>query len=672
MKNSLIALTLLTTAASAQVHAEDKTIRFLHINDLHAHLTPHADRVTNDDGNIVIEERGGIARLATLLKQQRAENPDSIVMNVGDTFHGGVEATYSMGNAIVPPVNALNIDVGVAGNWDFAFSPGVTRLRFGPLDIFRFIPKKALQIGFPGNYLADPIPILRPNYPNLGANVKDITVPFWDLMPATYTKEVNGVKVGFIGLTSDIVADMHVFMAIGLKFTLGEDANRLLINKHAAALRAKGADIVVVMSELGIHKDNKLAQIIDKDSVDVIFSAHTHEATFEPLTSDSGALVVEAGNDGWLGQMDITVDDNKNVINKAWNMLAVDSSLADDAEMQKLVDVARAPYLASDVHLIAPPFMTQKLKQPIDTVIGHTDTTVDRKDALESTFNAGWTDMVRKLTDSDVALSPGFRMDATLVESGYMLEDNTVATGEITLEDAYRLFPVVYLMASGTIDGAGLRSVVEDQLTNAFSNDVFNHTGGWTFGFSGLDIALDLSGKDGARISSINYSDSGEAVLDTDTVKVGGCLRSIDTPNRLCSIPGFSGVLPVLNPDDGQPLWTALDAFVYSLSSENFNGSRVSMTDDNATPRWPVDTFIQPLEGAIASNGSTDGNTGTTDDDESSDENEDDSSKPSDRRFGDGNANLLGDEDTPIASMAFLPALLLVAVSLLRRRTVLK
>ncbi|RKZ56870.1 MAG: hypothetical protein DRQ44_16345, partial [Gammaproteobacteria bacterium] len=605
-----IALPLALAVTSNTAFAAEKTIRFLHINDLHAHLMPHADRVAGDNGSTVIEERGGIARLATLLKQQRTENPDNVVMNIGDTFHGGAEAMFSLGNAIVEPVNALNIDVGVAGNWDFAFSPGLTRLRFGPIDLFSYIPEEALKIGFPGNYLADPIPILRPNYPNLGANVKDIAVPFWDLMPATYVKEVNGVKIGFIGLTSDIIEDMHVFMAIGLQFTKGEDANRQLINKHAADLRANGADIVVLMSELGIHKDNALAQVIEPGSVDVIFSAHTHETTFSPLTSTSGAIVVEAGNDGWLGQMDITVDDENNIINKQWDLLAIDSSITDDADMQVLVDAARAPYLATDVHLIAPPFMTQKLTQPIDTIVGHTDTTVDRKDALESTFNAGWTDMIRQLTESDAAISPGFRMDATLVETGYMLEDNTLATGDITLEDAYRLFPVVYLMAKGEIDGAGIRTVIENQLTATFSSDVFNHVGGWNFGVSGLDITLNLDGTDGSRISSMSYSDTGETVLDSDIVTVGGCLRSIDTPDRLCSIPGFSGVLPVLNPADNQPLWTALDAFVYGLSAQNFNGSRVSINDESATPRWPEDDFIQPLNGVGTTSSDNSGNGG--------------------------------------------------------------
>ena len=257
---------LLTTALlllSQTAVAQETTIRFLHINDLHAHLTPHADRVVDINGVTTIEERGGIARLATLLKQQRTENPNNIVMNIGDTFHGGAEALFSLGNAIVEPVNALNIDIGVAGNWDFAYSPGVSRMRFGPLDIFGLIPgSDNFKIGYPGGYMDEPFPILRPNYTSLGANVRDIFVP-WNFMPATKIIDVNGVKVGFIGLTSDIVEDMHVFMALGFSFTKGEDNYRQLVNKNAADLRARGADVVVVMSELGIHKDNKQNKLLN-------------------------------------------------------------------------------------------------------------------------------------------------------------------------------------------------------------------------------------------------------------------------------------------------------------------------------------------------------------------------------------------------------------------------
>lgn len=650
--------TILITALllSSPLAAAETTVRLLHINDLHAHLVPHQDRVLDENGDLVIRERGGFARLATLLKQQREENPNAITMNVGDTFHGGVEALYSMGNAIVDPVNALGIDVGVAGNWDYAFSPGLTRMRFGPIDFFNLLPfmnSEAMKIGFPGYFMDEPFPVKRPNYPVLGANVRDIAIP-WNFMPATHTREVNGVKVGFIGLTSDIVADMHFFMAFGFRFTEGEQAYRELLNKHAADLRASGADVVVVMSELGIHKDYKLANIIEAGSVDVFFSAHTHETTIEPLQSDSGALVVESGNDGWLGQMDVTVSDDGNITGMDWQLLAVDSSLADDANMQALVEEARAPYLEGDVKLIAPPFMMQKLKQPIDTVIGHTLNTVDRKDALESTFNAGWTDVIRQLTETDVAISPGFRMDTTFVEPGYLLEDNSVASGEITLEDAYRLFPVVYLMAKGEIDGAGLKTVLEQQLTRVFSSDVFSHSGGWNMGVSGLDITLDLDSVDGQRIKAISYSDTGEELQDNDQLNVGGCLRTIDSPDRLCSIKGFNKVRPVLNPADGQPLWTALDAFVYSLASNTFDGSRSSITDESNVARWPSDQLLQPIEGVS-------GETTPVDEAESS------SSSFIQPLKGAGNTS--EEEESGLAMLFYLPWIMLISILLIRRKS---
>ena len=119
---------LLTTALlllSQTAIAQQTSTRVLHINDLHAHITDHADRTVDENVAISIEQRGGFARLATLLEQRRAENSNNITMNIGDTFHGGAEALFSMGNAIVEPVNALGTDGGAAGNRDFIYNPGV-------------------------------------------------------------------------------------------------------------------------------------------------------------------------------------------------------------------------------------------------------------------------------------------------------------------------------------------------------------------------------------------------------------------------------------------------------------------------------------------------------------------------------------------------------------------
>ena len=79
------------------------------------------------------------------------------------------------------------------------------------------------------------------------------------------------------------------------------------------------------------------------------FSAHTHETVFDPIQSDSGAVLVEAGNDAYLGRMDITVKTSRSgasIRSIKWQMLDVDDSVAEDPAMKKLVDAERAPYLA--------------------------------------------------------------------------------------------------------------------------------------------------------------------------------------------------------------------------------------------------------------------------------------------------------------------------------------
>ena len=138
MTNTNRLLALLAFAAATASYAQT-TIPLLHYNDLHAHLTPHKDLLRVGDtcavdanASAVIVERGGIARLKGLVDSLRAQNADAILMNIGDTYHGGVEAAYTQGNAIVAPVNALGIDVAVPGNWDFAYGPGVWRKRYTP------------------------------------------------------------------------------------------------------------------------------------------------------------------------------------------------------------------------------------------------------------------------------------------------------------------------------------------------------------------------------------------------------------------------------------------------------------------------------------------------------------------------------------------------------------
>ncbi len=601
----------------ATLQARTETITFIELNDLHAHLIPHKDLVSDGNGGTVIATRGGLTRIATAVKQIRADNPNNILMNIGDTTHGGVEALFSMGNAVMEPLNSLGIDVGVAGNWDFYYTPGVTRARYG-----RFDTSLGGRVLVPIPGMDNMVGVIQPNFPNLGANVTDFTDFFPvlpDFMPATWTTRVAGVKIGFIGLTSDIVPDMHPMLAVGFRFAQGEKEHLDIVQRYADKLRNQGANLVVVMSELGIHKTRRLADLVRRGSVDVFFSAHTHEAIYTPITSDSGALVVEAGNDGYLGRMDITVDIRKRwrrttvtVKSRDWTLIELDDSVAEDPAMVALVEKARAPYLGDQVFLEAPPFVMQTLTRSIDTVIGHADSLVDRKDALESSFNNGWTDLLRQVTGTQMAMTPGFRMGATIGATGMVYEDGAVADGAITIEDAYRFFPMAYSISTAQVSGARLREIVEDVLTRTFSPDVFKQRGGWNYGFSGVDMTLDLSAPDGQRIQSMRYSDSGVEVAGSDIISITGCRRTpIETADDvLCAYDGFSNIQPVIGggpgPFDILPI-QAVELFQKALASNLFNGSRHSMVDVSATPRWPDSGFIQPLDGVGAATGANGG-----------------------------------------------------------------
>ena len=579
---ALLAAPLLILACPAL--ALESKITFIHMNDLHANLTAHSDlvRVIAEDGTAhsKIENRGGIARIATLVKQLRKENSNTILMNIGDTYHGGVEALYTRGNAIIPPVEALGIDVGVPGNWDFAYGPITTRLRYST---------SASPLSEIVNKMLFGSSVKRPSYPVIAGNVKkSLAILFEDepLLPATHLHTAGNVQIGFIGITSDIVERMSPMLAWGFTFLEGEAAYKSMINTHAKELRSSGANLVVVLSELGLHRDHQLANVIDP-GVDIFFSAHTHELTPSPLPSKSGAIVVEAGNDAWLGKMVVTVIDGK-ARNFNWEVLAVDARIGEDPNMLRLVEEARAPFLTEATDFSYPlPSIKLPLKKPIDTVVGHAPVDLHRRDVLENPFNNVLADSMRGYYRTDIALTPGFRFDSVIA-----------ANTDITLEQLYRYLPVPPVVAKGVISGKNLKAVFETELMRVFSPNAFKHSGGWLMGISGLDLTIDLSREKGERVVAMARSGDMSEILPSDRLTVVSCVRPFDDKDVMCSNPGFESI-EKLNGPAGEN-WTPLELLRHTLG----NGSpapraRQFIRDNAQTPYWPTSPYMQPLHSQL-------------------------------------------------------------------------
>lgn len=87
-------------------------LTLLQLNDLHGYLEPHPELVRTE-GGWRFERLGGVARIARIFEEARAEGP-CLTLDNGDTFHGTRVAVASRGEALVPIMNALKIDAMTA------------------------------------------------------------------------------------------------------------------------------------------------------------------------------------------------------------------------------------------------------------------------------------------------------------------------------------------------------------------------------------------------------------------------------------------------------------------------------------------------------------------------------------------------------------------------------
>ena len=191
------------------------TLSIVQINDTHGYLEPHAELVWTAAGPFY-KTMGGYARIATLLKRARDENRDGVIaLDNGDTFHGTYPAVVSKGEALIPLVNALNLDAMTA-HWEFAWGSKHFKEMTGRL-----------------------------NHPMLAINCYDKQTSA-RVFPASMIVERASLRVGIIGIAATIIdKSMPPHFSEGVRFTLGVDE----LPAEIARLRIEqGANLIVVLS----------------------------------------------------------------------------------------------------------------------------------------------------------------------------------------------------------------------------------------------------------------------------------------------------------------------------------------------------------------------------------------------------------------------------------------
>jgi len=462
---TLISVAIAIASISSTAYANDDVITLIEMGDLHGTIVPHAAILKNIDGSErEVASAGGLARLKTVVNTIRADNPAAVLLSTGDLTHGSAEAMFTVGDAMMIPMNAFGIDVYTPGNWDFGYGAAVFRNRFttfGPKptipgnirtmsgylgcdDVPVIVGLTDVASGYTCNEIdanTKPFPtpaglgVIKASFPTVAANLYNDTTGLplppqlhdKRLLPAYQMLERDGTTIAVIGLTAAIVPQQADTFNIGLRFTQGVEELPGLIDE----VKGLGAELIVVQSELGLPQNIKIAQ--DFKDIDVMYSAHTHEVTLgallvsgkkvtrttpgRPLSrgerrqlAKGAAIVVETNRDMYVGRLDLDMDGG-DIENFTWEAIPVDESIAEDPAMAQLVAAVEEDFVAGADNVVSrhtfmpggfvnPSVRGLQLTEDLDTVVGYTDTVLLRHHVLEDTLNNFIADGILSVTDS--------------------------------------------------------------------------------------------------------------------------------------------------------------------------------------------------------------------------------------------------------------------------------
>lgn len=404
---------------------------------------------------------GGLDRMATVINQIRADRPDALLLDGGDTWHGSYTCYHTQGQDMVEVMNALKPDA-MTFHWEFTL--GSERV----------------------NELVEGLP-----FAALGQNIFDAE---WDepaeLFPPYKFFDRGGAKIAVIGQAFPYMPIANPgWMFPEYAFGIRDENMQDMVDE----VRAEGADLVVVLSHNGFDVDKKMAGIVS--GIDVILSGHTHDALPEPVLVGETIIVASGSNGKFVSRVDLDVQ-NGRMMGFRHKLIPIFSDvIAPDAEVASVIDSVRAPH-----------------EEKLSEVVGQAGSLLYRR----GNFNGTWDDLICDALiserEADIALSPGVRWGPSLLPGQ-----------DITREDIWNVTSMTYGAAYRTeMTGEFLHVVLEDVADNLFNPDPYYQQGGDMVRTGGLGYRIDITQPQGSRITEMTLLKTGEKIDPAKNYQIAG------------------------------------------------------------------------------------------------------------------------------------------------------
>ena len=580
----------------AQDAAPGTTVDIVFTHDTHSHLNTFTTMV---DG--LETELGGFARMNTLIEAQRAQNPDTLVIDGGDFSMGTlIQTVFETQAAELRMLGYLGCDVTTLGNHEFDYrSKGLANML-----------TSAQASG-------DAVPAM------VVCNVD------WDTMEAEgLTEGQQRLKDAFDAYgVSDYTVLEKGDVDIAVVGVFGKDALACAptcelkfedpieaVKQTVADIKAnEDVDMIVCVSHSGTWEDESKSEdeLLAKavPDLDLILSGHTHTEIEEPIQHGS-TYVVSCGEYGKnLGELTLTQQADGRWAMSAYELIPITSDIAVHAATQQAIDsfmdTVDTDYLA-------------RFGYTKDQVLAENDIVFSTQKDLENIHeehNLGniiadaYVYAVENAADYD-----GVPVDLAVVPSGTVRD--TYARGDITVEQVFNSFSLGigadgvpgYPLISVYLTGREIRTAAEiDASVSDFMTTARLYCSGLNFTYNPHRLLLN-------KVTDVCLEDDGQRVALEDD-KLYRIVADLYSGQMLSAVTDMSyGVLSIVPKyADGTPItdfedviitengrelkaWDSIARYMLSFSDTDGDGiANVPAYYSTTHGRKLVDTSRSPL-----------------------------------------------------------------------------
>ena len=442
---------------------------------------------------------GSVANLS-YVKTMKDQTPNSILVDAGDATQGSTLATYTTGMAIIELMEAAGYDLMTLGNHEFDYGSDRT---IELVEAAKF-PILSANTYKDGSLLLD------------GINKDGSNGQY-------YIIEVEGVKIGFFGITTTETAyKTNPEKLNGVTFK-----DEVKAAKDMVAELEGQVDVIVGLIHVGIDETSSPTayDIAEKvDGIDILIDGHSHSVD---QTTENDTVIAQTGTKlANVGEIKIEVDTTTKEIK------SIESKLLNTTEYTSYTPDATYSSTYTD--------MLNNLAPVLNEVVSNTpiniftfDNNGTRVSRLEETPGGSLVADAMQERGSQIVRDLGFDYPVVTLQNGGGCRANILA-GDITVGDILDVLPFGNMISIKEITPDVLYQALENgyaavALTQEGYIDVALANGAFSQ-ISGMRAVIDASQPVGSKVSAIYLVDENgqEQLLSRDDTKTIIALVSND------------------------------------------------------------------------------------------------------------------------------------------------